>query len=175
MLGASWVCRCTGVVMRSKLPPLAELERGQIHRFSEWSNTDCPRVAAGVYTIWRGSQFVYVGMSARGLTRQILETSSMLGRTTGLRTRLESVASGERTCDEFRVYRDFLVLEQLSADQIERVASDGLRFDALVRDFIMSELTYRYVTTQDGEAAFALERAVRHGAFDCGPPRVNPL
>lgn len=169
------VCRCTGVVMRSKLPPLAELERGQIRRFSEWSDTDCPRVAAGVYTIWRGSQFVYVGMSARGLTRRILETSRMSGRTVGLRTRLESVASGERTCDEFRVYLDFLVLERLSADQIERVASGGLRFDALVRDFIVSELTYRYVTTEDGEAAFALERAVRRGAFDCGRPRVNPL
>ncbi|MGA7759221.1 MAG: hypothetical protein WBL31_09270 [Ilumatobacteraceae bacterium] len=161
--------------MRSTRPPLADLERGRIRRFSDWSNTDCPRVAAGVYTIWRGSQFVYVGMSARGLTRQILETSRKLGRTEGLRTRLEAVASGQRTCDEFGVYVDFLVLEQLSADQIERVASGGLRFHALVRDFIVSELTYRFVTTEDGEAAFALERAVRLGAFDCGRPHVNPL
>ena len=118
---------------------------------------------------------MYVGMSARGLTRQILETSRKLGRTEGLRTGLEAIASGQRTCDEFGVYLDFLVLERLSADQIGRVASGEVRFDALVRDFIVSELTYRYVTTEDGEAAFALERAVRRGAFDCGRPHVNPL
>ena len=118
---------------------------------------------------------MYVGMSSRGLTRQILETSRKLGRTEGLRTRLEVVASGQRTCDELGVYLDFLVLERLSTEQIERVASGRLRFDVLVRDFIVSELTYRYVTTEDGEAAFALERAVRGGAFDCGRPHVNPL
>ena len=115
-----------------------------------------------------------VGRSGRGLTRQKLETARNSGRTVGLWSRLDSHASGHRSDDHLGVYVDFLVLEGLSADQIERVAAGELRFDALVRDFIRSELTYRYVTTEDGETAFALEREVRRGSLGCGRPRINP-
>jgi len=161
--------------MPSPQKRLAELERGRLRRFSDWSNTDCPHVAAGVYTIWRGSQFLYVGMSSRGLTRQRLETSRNLARTVGLWSRLDAHASGHRNGDRFRVYVDFLVLTGLSTDQIDGVAGGELRFDALVREFIGSELAYRYVTTEDGESAFALEQDVRRGALGCGRPHINPL
>ena len=167
--------RRTGDPMSSKRNPLAELERGRLRRFSGWSNTDCPRVAAGVYTIWRGTELVFVGGSGRGLTRQKLETSRNLGRTVGLWSRLNSHASGHRSGDQLSVYVDFLVLQGLSTDQIERIAAGELQFAALVRDFIWSELTYRYVTTEDGETAFALEREVRSGALGCGPPHISSL
>ena len=161
--------------MSSKQKRLVDLEHGSLRRFSAWPDTDCPRVAAGVYTIWRGPQLLFVGMSDRGLTRRNLEMSRNLGRTVGLWSRLDAHASGRRSGDHLRDYLDFLVLEGLSVDQIERVAAGELRFDDLVRAFIGSELTYRYVITEDGEAAFALERDVRCGALGCGRPHVNPL
>ena len=47
---------------------LTVLETGPAYRFSDWPNPDVPSVAAGVYTVWRGEQFIYVGMSGRGWT-----------------------------------------------------------------------------------------------------------
>jgi hypothetical protein len=161
--------------MSSPQKRLAELEHGLVRRFSAWPDTDCPCVAAGAYTIWRGSRLLYVGMSDRGLTRSRLATARRLGRPAGLWKRLDAHAAGERGGDHLRDYVDFLVLGDLSVDQIERVAAGELRFDTLVRAFIGSELTYRYVTTEDGELAFALEQEVRRGALDCGRPHVNPM
>ena len=45
---------------------LARLEKGRLYRFDDWPTGDLPRIAAGVYTIWRGTEFVYVGMAGRG-------------------------------------------------------------------------------------------------------------
>ena len=42
------------------------LVAGPVFRFAAWPNDQVPRCAAGVYTIWRQEQFVYVGMSGRG-------------------------------------------------------------------------------------------------------------
>ncbi len=39
---------------------------GPACRFSDWPNAEVPRRAAGVYTIWRQEEFIYVGMSGRG-------------------------------------------------------------------------------------------------------------
>ena len=44
-----------------------ELEGGPAYQFAKWPNTHVPKVAAGVYTIWHGTQLIYVGMSGRGM------------------------------------------------------------------------------------------------------------
>ncbi len=41
------------------------LDRGSLHRFADWPNEVIPRVAAGVYTVWQGDRFLYVGMAGR--------------------------------------------------------------------------------------------------------------
>jgi hypothetical protein len=51
---------------------LAGLSNGQLHRFADWPNAVVPRHAAGVYTIWRGSQLVYARVAGRGQTAQTI-------------------------------------------------------------------------------------------------------
>ena len=46
---------------------LEALEVGEAHRFADWPNLSVPRASAGVYTIWDGDQFIYVGMAGRGM------------------------------------------------------------------------------------------------------------
>ena len=43
-----------------------------LYRFSDWPNDAVPQVAAGVYTIWRDEQLVYVGMAGRSLTAECI-------------------------------------------------------------------------------------------------------
>ena len=70
---------------------IAALTEGPSHRFSDWPNPLVPRVAAGVYTIWRGGEFIYVGMSGRGLSRdQIAGHRQGEGRQRGIFTHLIS-------------------------------------------------------------------------------------
>ena len=48
------------------------LAQGPAHAFSDWPVDAVPDVAAGVYSIWDQDQLVYVGMSGRGATTQLL-------------------------------------------------------------------------------------------------------
>ena len=48
--------------------PLEHLETGPLYWFRDWPNPEVPPVAAGVYTVWRGDELVYAGMSGRVLT-----------------------------------------------------------------------------------------------------------
>jgi len=47
-----------------------ELAAGPLFRFADWPNDQVPRRAAGVYTVWRADEFLYVGMSGRGAQRE---------------------------------------------------------------------------------------------------------
>jgi hypothetical protein len=54
-----------------------------------------PQVAAGVYTIWRDSELVYVGMSGRKLTAEgIAAERAAESRKKGLRSRLGGPHAG---------------------------------------------------------------------------------
>jgi phosphate-selective porin len=75
-----------------------ELERGQSYRFADWPNQKVPRVAAGVYTVWRGAKFLYVGISGENVTGV-----SDGSKAKGLFERLNSHALGHRGNDQFCV------------------------------------------------------------------------
>lgn len=47
-----------------------ELASGPLFRFADWPSDLVPRRAAGVYTVWRDEEFIYVGMSGRGAQRE---------------------------------------------------------------------------------------------------------
>jgi hypothetical protein len=46
---------------------LQALEAGPLHSFCDCPNGSVPQVAAGVYTIWKGEELIYAGMSGRSL------------------------------------------------------------------------------------------------------------
>ena len=43
-----------------------ELTAAPLRRFADWPDEQVPRRTAGVYTVWRAEEFLYVGMSGRG-------------------------------------------------------------------------------------------------------------
>jgi hypothetical protein len=155
-----------------------ELESGPLFRFADWPNERVPLRAAGVYTIWRADQFVYVGMSGRGAQREdfVSDPDSTARHAKGLRTRLNSHASGRRSGDQFNVYIcDRFIVPILTTQQQHEVGIGLLLLDQVTKQFIHGELAYRFVVLRDGAQALALEREIRAGSLTAGRPFLNPL
>lgn len=156
--------------------PLRELESGTIHRFSDWPNAAVPNWRAGVYTVWRGDEFIYVGMSGRGLTSgaHLSPEATASSKPKGLVDRLRSHASGYRSGDQFCIYvADRLVLPMLSASDREGIAAGRLSFDFLVRSYIAEHLTYRFTVVDSGRDAYALERHIQSAGLGGQSPLFN--
>ena len=143
---------------------LDELKAGAQHRFSDWVNTPIPRGPTGVYTIWHENLFVYVGMSWKESSR-------------GLWGRMDSHASGRRSGDQFCVYvSDRFILPTLSADDLKDIAQGERRLDLLVREYIQTHFSYRYVLTETGAEARSIENQIRtEGLPGVGKPFLNPI
>jgi hypothetical protein len=153
---------------------LKALENSSAHPFSNWSTV--PRICAGVYTIWKDRELIYVGMSGRSMTAEsITEYRTANIRARGLSTRLKAHASGRRSGDQFCVYvGDRLVLPTLTSNDIGEIANGKLNFDKLIRDYIHQNLTFRFVETENDKMAFELENAIKGGALEAGKPFLNP-
>jgi hypothetical protein len=156
-----------------------ELEAGPLLRFSDWPNDQVPRRTAGVYTIWRGGEFIYVGMSGLGAQ---LEDFVAHPRPEGrekakwLWTRLDSHASGRRSGDQFNVYVcDRFIIPLLTPDQLRDIGEGILLLDQVTKTFIREHLGYRFVIYLSGEEALNVERDIRAGRLSAGPPYLNPL
>lgn len=149
----------------------AELAHGPAFPFGAWPATPVPKGPPGVYAIWRGSDFLYVGISWRD------PSPTSTGTSKGLWGRLDSHASGRRSGDQFCIYVcDRFVLGDLSDDEIREVAAGTRSLDRLTREFIRAHLSYRFVTTATGAEARALESLIRRdGLADHGRPLLNPL
>jgi len=155
---------------------LHRLQTGPTHRFSDWPNLTVPKVAAGVYTIWDGSRFIYVGMAGRGMTTAEVDAPDEPVKAKGLRSRLNSHAGGRRSGDQFCVYVcDRFVVPELTSDDQNRLAAGTLLLDILTRDYIRSRLSYRFLPTSDGRQALTMEREIQRGALPAGKPFLNPL
>jgi hypothetical protein len=149
---------------------------GRVYRFAEWPNPDVPAVAAGVYTIFNGDQFIYVGMAGRGMRADEIGALDEPVRAKGLKSRLKSHASGRRSGDQFCVYIcDRFVVPTLSSDAQARIGEGTLLLDKLTRHYIHERLSYRFITTSDGGEAFGIERGIQGGDGPAGPPFLNPL
>jgi hypothetical protein len=90
--------------------------------------------------------------------------------------RLSSHASGRRSGDQLCVYvADRFVLPVLTRERIEQVGAGELSLDAVGRDLIREELSFRFVDTRDGCAALELERRIQARAMGIGKPLLNPI
>jgi len=151
---------------------VSELSRSATRSFADWPDATVPTFGAGVYTIWdKDDQFIYAGMSGRGMSADTVRRKSPQG----IYTRLGSHASGRRSGDQFCVYvADRLVLPTLTHDDIEAIGSGRHQMDAFVRRYIHENLRYRFVTLPDGAAAYAFESALKNGEWEHGRPLLNP-
>jgi len=156
---------------------LDQLETGPEYLFKDWPNPKVPQIAAGVYTVWEGARFIYVGMAGRGLSEDDIRRKREQGeKKKALCSRLGSHASGKRGGDQFCLYIcDRFVIASLNREEITRVAAGGLQLDDVTKDYIHTHLSYRFVEVKDGEIASKIETMVRKGALSAGKPFLNPL
>jgi hypothetical protein len=137
---------------------LDELRSGPLHQFRDWPRTkSLVPETSGVYTIWdRIGQFLYAG------------------RSDSLRSRLNSHWLGNRANDQFNVYiADRVLLATLTSDQVAQIGTGKLRFDELIREYIRTNLDFRFCQTND---ARVLEETIRAGRWPYGrTPILNPL
>jgi hypothetical protein len=149
---------------------IRELEGGHPYLFRDWPATHFAMGPSGVYTIWRGPEFLYVGMSY--MQRDDDENPNAKG----VFGRLASHASGRRSGDQFCVYVcDRFVVPQLSPDDLEALAIGKRLLDTRTREFIAEHLCYRVAVTESGADARALEARIRReGLPDAGRPLINP-
>ena len=157
--------------------PVNGLVTGPVFRFADWPNGQVPRRAAGVYTIWRQAEFIYVGMSGRGAKAQdFVAGQGLEDQAKWLWTRLGSHASGRRSGDQFNVYIcDRFVVPALTPGQQRDVGEGKLLLDQMTKDFIRRHLSYRFVVYPNGAEALAAERTLRGGQSPAGHPYLNPL
>jgi hypothetical protein len=95
---------------------ITPLFEGELYSFEDRPEEPIPDIAAGLYSIWRGEQFLYVGIAGRDLNK----TSSRKVR--GLKDRLRAHWKGGLGGDQFAVY----VFERLLAPEITRKQLDEM-------------------------------------------------
>jgi hypothetical protein len=156
---------------------LESLASGPLYRFADWPNPEVPNLRAGVYTVWDGPTFLYVGMAGRGLPSgaHLAPLESFTHRNRGLTDRLRSHASGRRSGDQFCIYVcDRLVLPTLSPDDLAEAGAGRLNLDLRTRAYIHERLTYRFVVTDSSKEAHELERMIRESGLSGENPILNP-
>jgi hypothetical protein len=156
---------------------LKELPTGRSYRFADWPNPAVPNGSIGVYTVWQGDQLIYVGMSGRAANTAAEGSDEDVPRgLRGLRSRLDSHASGRRSGDQFCVYVfDRLVLPTLSQEQIDDAARGRLSLDGLTRKLNRHSLSYRFALVADAPTARAVERQIQREGFAGQLPFLNSV
>lgn len=153
------------------------LAAGPLRSFRDRLDPAIPRVAAGCYTIWdEAGRFIYAGMAGRGLTSAQIKAArnDSRARVTGLRDRLTAHRAGGRSGDQFCVYVfDRLVLGALSEADIAAAVNGTRKLDDDTREFIQARLAYRWVETDSGPEAAALEATLVRG-LGGSLPLLNP-
>ena len=136
-----------------------ELNRQSVHRSTDWPNRDVPKGQPGVYLIYQEGRWIYIGMSFKDL-----------------QSRLSQHASGRRSGDQFCVYvGDRLVMSKLSIDQMKGVFSGEYSLDDAIKEFVRSQLSYRYLVVADDPTARALEKHGLEIAKGQGDDLLNAL
>jgi len=154
-----------------------ELGSGNLHHFKDWPNENIPRVAAGVYTVWNTEgEFVYVGIAGEKLTKKDFVREDKKKKIKGLRDRLGQHKSGRRSGDKFCILIfDRIILRTLMREQIEGASRGELKLDSQVKDYICSNLSYRYFVTEDGSTVRDIEDRIKKGDWLAGlKPLLNP-
>ena len=119
-----------------------ELNQQTVYRFADWPNKEVPKGIPGVYLIYQGNDLKYVGMASANLNG-----------------RLTQHARGRRSGDQFCVYvSDRLVMKNLTDEQINGISEGTYSLEHKIRDFIRTELSYRYLLVADDPTARALEK-----------------
>ena len=124
---------------------------------------------SGVYTIWNGGVFLYVGMAWAHRDDSNPKAVGVFGR-------LSSHASGRRSGGQFCIYIcDRFVVPELNADDTAALRRGERLLDARTKAFVHDHLTYRVVVTSSGAEAREVEAQVRRDGLEHAErPLINP-
>ena len=149
---------------------IKSLTSGTLHHFCDGLHETLPIASPGVYTIWRGTQFIYVGIAGRRLDLTINHI-----KTKGLKDRLDSHWRGRRSGDQFAVYVfDRFIIPILTDEQRRQFGTGELEGDSLTRDFIQKHFCYRFARTESYKEASTIESQMARGLTAAGLPLLNP-
>ena len=154
-----------------------KLSQSNLYYFCDWPNKSVPQIAAGVYVIYdRRGEFLYAGMAGAGLSKdKVKQLKEIKGRKSGLLDRLGSHASGYRSGDRFNIYVcDLFVLKSLTSSQINDISNKRISLDAINKEYIRSNLSYRYLDVESGVVR-GLERYIQEFGINGETPSINPL
>ena len=150
---------------------ITPLFEGELYSFEDRPEEPIPDIAAGLYSIWREEQFLYVGIAGRDLNK----TSSRKVR--GLKDRLRAHWKGGLGGDQFAVY----VFERITAPQVTREQLDAMGEGTLTliqlnQEYIRTKLSYRFLVVDAYSEAKEIEDALKSGKYDPpGKPFLNPM
>ena len=133
-----------------------------LREFSLSNINDIPQYGSIIYTVFLDrKEFIYVGIGG-------------LSGKKDPRSRIRQHTQGRRSGDQFCIYvADFLVLPELSIEEIAAIHKREIRMDLLVKQYVHWNLSYRFCLTEDGAQALALEKLIVMGAMG-NKPFLNP-
>jgi len=148
-----------------------DLTEGILYQFSEWPNEDLPDVAIGMYTIWKGDLFAYVGISGTAVKKEDYEKNKVKG----LKQRLNAHRSGGIGGDKFCVYVfERFVSKGLTLQDLDKMSKKELTLGKLNRDFIGTNLSYRFTIIDSSQKAREYESIIKKGGIESiGKPYLN--
>jgi hypothetical protein len=158
-----------------ELPPklVDDLTTGELYSFSERPNKGIPHVAIGIYTIWNGDEFAYVGIS--GLS--VKENDYKKDKIKGLKQRLRAHHGGGIGGDKFCVLVfERYISREITSDVLEKLANKELFLRELNRNFIRGNLSYRFTILDSKEHLQEYETFIKKGGIESiGKPFLNPI
>ena len=150
-----------------------DLVTGKLYSFSDWPNEDLPDVAIGMYTIWKGDLFAYVGISGTSLKAEDFAMNAK--KTRGLKQRLNAHRTGGLGGDKFCVYVfERFLTKELTMSDLEKMSNKELTLGELNRSFVQNNLSYRFTILDSAEKARAYENVIKKGGIQSiGKPFLN--
>ena len=139
-----------------------------LRAFSTSNITDIPAFGSIIYTVFLDCiDFIYVGIG--GLAGATVHDRNP-------RSRIIQHATGRRGSDQFCIYiQDFYVIPAIISKPY--TPKNGY-LDTLIKEFIQSRLTYRYlvIQTEDSDKAVRrLERELQNNEHGFGLPKLNAI
>jgi len=152
-----------------------DLVNGEMYLFSDWPNDDLPDIAIGIYAIWKGDDFAYVGIAGRSLQSADYQMKS--NKKKGLKQRLGTHWKGGLGGDQFCVYVfERFLCDILTTEDLKQMVNKEVTLAELNRDYIRNNLSYRFTILDSYKDALAIETRIKKGEIEhIGKPYLNEL
>ena len=141
-------------------------------KFKNWSKTNFPALAAGIYVIWDKQTLLYVNTAGKDLDK-----AQRSGKTKfGLVTRLNGHASGRTGGDQFcSLLANRIIIPSLTSTQLNKFKEGSITLDQMTKKYLRTNLEYQYLVVDNFQDAIDLDGHCKRGAIFEQKPLFNPI